>query len=81
MSFRPVVRTSAAHGLRTTVDVSRTHPQRLFADERERQYAIASVRALGGDPAGREEAGRFHTLHDESRLDPARWGALRSLSC
>ncbi|MFL4945864.1 hypothetical protein ACJ6WE_00470 [Streptomyces sp. MMS24-I31] len=69
VSYHPFVRTLAAHGLRTTVDVSRTYPQRLFTDERERQYAIAAVRALGGDPAGREEAGRFHTLHYESRPD------------
>ncbi|GAB2790350.1 class I SAM-dependent methyltransferase [Streptomyces chlorus] len=69
VSYQPIVRTLAAHGLSTTVDASRTYPQRLFTDERERQYAIAAVRALGGDPAGREEAGRFHTLHYESRPD------------
>ncbi|MEV5548425.1 hypothetical protein AB0L35_20240 [Streptomyces sp. NPDC052309] len=69
VSYHPVVRALAAHGLRTTLDVSRTYPQRLCTDERERQYAIAAVRALGGDPAGREEDGRFHTLHYESRPD------------
>ncbi|GAB3167853.1 class I SAM-dependent methyltransferase [Streptomyces incanus] len=69
VSYQPIVRALAAHGLSTTVDVSRSYPQRLFTDERERQYAIAAVRALGGDPAGREEAGRFHTLHYESRPD------------
>lgn len=69
VSYHPVVRALAAHGLRTTLDVSRTYPQRLFTDERERQYAIAAVRALGGDPAGCEENGRFHTLHYESRPD------------
>ncbi|MFE9969523.1 hypothetical protein ACFYRD_01925 [Streptomyces hirsutus] len=69
VSYQPIVRALAAHGLRTTVDVSRSYPQRLFTDERERQYAIAAVRALGGYPAGREEAGRFHTLHYESRPD------------
>ncbi|MEF9903446.1 hypothetical protein [Streptomyces sp. P9-A2] len=69
VSYQPIVRTLAAHGLSTSVDVSRTYPQRLFTDERERQYAIAAVRALGGDPAGREEAGRFHSLHYESRPD------------
>lgn len=67
--YHPVVRALAAHGLRTTLDVSRTYPQRLFTDERERQYAIAAVRELGGDPAGREENGRFHSLHYESRPD------------
>lgn len=69
VSYHPVVRTLAAHGLGTIVDVSRTYPQRLFADEREGQYAIAAVRALGGDPAGREENGRFHSLRYESRPD------------
>ncbi|MEV4453934.1 MULTISPECIES: hypothetical protein [Streptomyces] len=69
VSYHPVVQTFAAHGLRTTLDESRTYPQRLFTDERERQYAIAAVRALGGDPAGREESGRFHSLHYESRPD------------
>lgn len=67
VSFRPVVQALAAHGLRTTVDASRTYPQRRFTDERERRYAITAVRALGLDPAGREETGRFHTLHYESR--------------
>ncbi|WP_227025677.1 hypothetical protein [Streptomyces fodineus] len=70
VSYHPIVRTLAAHGLSTTVEVSRTYPQRRFTDAREQQYAIAAVRALGGDPAGREEAGRFHTLHYESRPDP-----------
>ncbi|MBV7697468.1 hypothetical protein [Streptomyces sp. TRM70350] len=67
VSYHPIVRTLAAHGLSTTVDVSRTYPQRLFTGERERQYAIAAVRALGGDPTGREENGRFHCLRYESR--------------
>ncbi|MCX4410287.1 MULTISPECIES: hypothetical protein [unclassified Streptomyces] len=69
VSYYPIVQAFAAHGLRTTLDVSRTYPQRLCTDERERQYAIAAVRALGGDPAGREESGRFHSLHYESRPD------------
>ncbi|MET7380330.1 hypothetical protein ABZT08_16180 [Streptomyces sp. NPDC005526] len=67
VSYQPIARALAAHGLRTTVDASRTYPQRLFTDERERRYAITAVRALGRDPAGREESGRFHTLHYESR--------------
>jgi hypothetical protein len=71
VSYHPVVKTLAAHGLSTTVDVCRTYPQRLFTDERERQYAIEAVRALGGDPAGREENGRFHCLYYESRPAPS----------
>ncbi|MFB7509621.1 hypothetical protein [Streptomyces broussonetiae] len=67
VSYDPIVRALAAHGLRTTLDASGTYPQRLFTDEREQQYAVAAVRALGLDPAGREEGGRFHCLHYESR--------------
>ncbi|MEV6057782.1 hypothetical protein [Streptomyces sp. NPDC052107] len=67
VSYHPIVRTLAAHGLHTTLDVSRTYPQRLFTDVREQQFAVATVRALGHDPAGREESGRFHSLHYESR--------------
>ncbi|MGN5381337.1 hypothetical protein ACQ4WX_41685 [Streptomyces lasalocidi] len=68
VSYRPIARTLAAHGLNTTVDASRTYPQRLFTDEREQRYAIAAVRALGADPAGREESGRFYCLLHESGI-------------
>ncbi|MEU7301472.1 hypothetical protein [Streptomyces sp. NPDC007206] len=67
VSYQPIVDALAAHGLRTTLDASRTYPQRRFTDEREREYAITAVRALGHDPAGREESGRFYSLHYESR--------------
>ncbi|MEU9478004.1 hypothetical protein [Streptomyces sp. NPDC048191] len=67
VSYDPIVRAMAAHGLHTTLDASRTYPQRRFTDEREQEYAIAAVRALGHDPAGHEENGRFHSLHYESR--------------
>ncbi|MEU2061275.1 hypothetical protein [Streptomyces sp. NPDC013455] len=69
VSYQPIARTLADHGLHTTVDVTRPYPQRLFTDERERRYAVAAVRALGGDPAGYEEDGRFHSLYYESRPD------------
>ncbi|MFF8994517.1 hypothetical protein ACF09H_32260 [Streptomyces sp. NPDC014983] len=71
VSYEPIARALAVHGLSTTVDVSRVYPQRLFTDERERRYAIAAVRALGGDPTGYEENGRFYALHYESRPDTA----------
>ncbi|OLZ73404.1 hypothetical protein AV521_04855 [Streptomyces sp. IMTB 2501] len=67
VSYEPVVRTLAAYGLRTTVDPSRTYPQRRFTDEREQRYAIEAVRQLGGDPSGREDAGRFHSVLYDSR--------------
>ncbi|KOV92888.1 hypothetical protein ADL04_29530 [Streptomyces sp. NRRL B-3648] len=72
VSYEPVVRRLAAYGLRTTADTSRTYPQRRFTDEQERRYAIEAVRALGGDPSGREEAGRFHSVLYDSRPGPAR---------
>ncbi|MEV5877474.1 hypothetical protein AB0L75_25270 [Streptomyces sp. NPDC052101] len=67
ISYDPIEQALAAHGLRTTCDPSRTYPQRLFTDTREQHYAIEAVRALGHDPAAREQAGRFHTLHYVSR--------------
>ncbi|WP_225829954.1 hypothetical protein [Streptomyces sp. NK08204] len=71
VSYEPVVRALAAHGLRTTVDPSRTYPQRRFTDEGEQRYAVEAVRGLGGDPSGREEAGRFHSVLYDSRPGPA----------
>ncbi|MBZ4320151.1 hypothetical protein JNW98_12385 [Streptomyces sp. SCA2-4] len=70
VSYARIGQTLAAYGLRTTVDASRTYPQRRFTDGRERRYAVAAARSAGYDPAGREEAGRFHCLHYVSR--PAR---------
>jgi hypothetical protein len=67
VSYDPVVRALADHGLHTTADTSRTYPQRRFTDDRERHYAIEVVRALGADPAGREESGHFHSVRYESR--------------
>lgn len=41
-----------------------THRQRRFTDPQEQQRAVATVAALGEDPAGKESAGYFHTrLH------------------
>ncbi|QKW10914.1 hypothetical protein HUT18_15355 [Streptomyces sp. NA04227] len=67
VSYDPIARVLAEHGLPTTADPTGTYPQRLFTDDEEQRYAIEAVRALGGDPAGREEAGRFHTTLYESR--------------
>lgn len=72
VSYEPVARALAAHGLHTTTDVSRTYPQRRFTDERERRHAIEAVRALGGDPSGREEEGRYHSVLYTSRPSPMR---------
>ncbi|QIJ65808.1 hypothetical protein [Streptomyces sp. JB150] len=67
VSYEPVIGALSDRGLRTTADTSRTYPQRRFTDERERRYATEAVRALGRDPAGLEEGGRFHSLYYESR--------------
>ncbi|MFD7462274.1 MULTISPECIES: hypothetical protein [unclassified Streptomyces] len=67
VSYDPVVRALADRGLSTTPDTARTYPQRRFTDEREQGFAVDAVRALGGDPTGREEAGRFHSVRYESR--------------
>ncbi|MGW0765816.1 hypothetical protein [Streptomyces sp. NPDC002676] len=67
VSYEPVARKLAAYGLRTTVDQSRSYPQRRFTDEGEQQYAIEAVTELGRDPSGREEAGRFHSVLYDSR--------------
>ncbi|GHF67896.1 methyltransferase type 12 [Streptomyces mashuensis] len=65
--LEPLVACFAEHGLHTRTDTSRTYPQRLFTDARERDYAVRAVRAAGGDPAGREEAGSFHAVLLEAR--------------
>ncbi|MFF9022235.1 hypothetical protein [Streptomyces eurythermus] len=40
--------------------------------ERERRHAIEAVRVLGGDPSGREEEGRYHSVFYTSRPSPMR---------
>ncbi|OII60954.1 hypothetical protein BJP40_08900 [Streptomyces sp. CC53] len=67
VSYAAVAETLAARGLHTAADASRTYPQRAFTDPAERDFAVAAVRALGADPAGREAAGCFHTVLYESR--------------
>lgn len=70
VSYEPVVRTLAEYGLRTRMDPSHTYRQRRFTDEGEQRYAIEAVRELGGDPSGREEAGRFYSVLYDSRPGP-----------
>ncbi|WP_031070857.1 hypothetical protein [Streptomyces sp. NRRL S-118] len=67
VAYAPVLRTLSAYGLHSAVDTARTYPQRRFTDEREQRYAVAAVRALGIDPSGREDAGRFHSVRYDSR--------------
>ncbi|MFF5973975.1 hypothetical protein ACFY7C_20840 [Streptomyces sp. NPDC012769] len=67
VSYAPIAGSLTAHGLRTTSDLTRTWPQRLFTDDRERRYAIDTLRRRGIDPVGREDRGRFHAVLHESR--------------
>ncbi|MDI3406019.1 hypothetical protein [Streptomyces cavernicola] len=67
VSYGPIERALAAAGLRTDLDAGHTYPQRRFTGPREQRYAVEAVRAAGHDPAGREQAGRFHTLYYASR--------------
>ncbi len=61
--YRPIARCLEAYGL-TVERAGDTSPQRRFTDPEEQHRAVAAVRALGEDPAGKEAAGWFHTrLH------------------
>ena len=61
VSYAPVARCLAEHGLATEQDTEHTYPQRLFTDPAERRSAIETLRAAGRDPAGKEADGSYHT--------------------
>ncbi|WP_318211967.1 MULTISPECIES: hypothetical protein [unclassified Streptomyces] len=67
VSYAPTAEVLSAHGLHTAGDPTRTWPQRMFTDARERQYALDTLRDRGIDPVGREDKGRFHAVLHESR--------------
>ncbi len=60
VSYEPVATTLERHGLVTEKLEGRTFPQRRFADEEERDYALRTVTERGLDPTGKEAAGRYH---------------------
>jgi hypothetical protein len=60
VSYEPIAECLAGHGLVTERLPDVTFPQRRFADDAERAYALAEVAARGIDPTGREEAGWYH---------------------
>ncbi|MEV4477675.1 class I SAM-dependent methyltransferase [Nonomuraea sp. NPDC049504] len=60
VDFTPVADTLARHGLVTEQLHDTTFPQRRFADDRERDFALDSLAAQGLDPAGKEDAGEYH---------------------
>ncbi|WP_037635468.1 hypothetical protein [Streptomyces katrae] len=61
--YRAIAGCLESYGL-TVERAEGTNPQRRFTDPGEQQRAVATVTALGEDPAGKESAGSFHTrLH------------------
>ncbi len=60
VSYQPVADCLASHGLVTQQLPDVTFPQRRFASEAEREYALAELSARGVDPTGREAEGRYH---------------------
>lgn len=60
VDFTPVADSLARHGLVTEQLEGATFPQRRFADESERDFALRALAEQGVDPAGKEEAGEYH---------------------
>lgn len=58
--YGPIADLLASYGLVTEKFTGCTFPQRQFADLAEREYVLGELRALGIDPADREEAGGYH---------------------
>lgn len=57
--YTPVIDLLSEYGL-VTEKLKTTFPQRRFADDAERDAALADVRSRGLDPAGKEATGWFH---------------------
>lgn len=57
----------ARYGLVTEELAGRTFPQRRFASQEERDFALERLAARGVDPAGREGEGVYHTTFFLSR--------------
>jgi hypothetical protein len=60
VSYEPISDCLASHGLVTEQLPEVTFPQRRFASDAEREYALSELSALGVDPAGKEAEGRYH---------------------
>ncbi|HEY8524904.1 MAG TPA: hypothetical protein VIL48_08085 [Acidimicrobiales bacterium] len=58
--FEPIAECLARQGLVTEQLDGVTFPQRRFASEEERAYALRELDALGIEPAGRESEGCYH---------------------
>jgi hypothetical protein len=60
VSYQPVADSLARHGLVTEHLDDVTFPQRRFAHDDERDFALAELSALGVDPTGKESEGSYH---------------------
>lgn len=60
VSYDGVADALAQRGLVTEQLADVTFPQRRFADEKERDYALRELAARGLDPAGKESEGAYH---------------------
>ncbi|MBF8192221.1 hypothetical protein ITP53_42390 [Nonomuraea sp. K274] len=60
VDYGPVADTLARHGLVTEQLENTTFPQRRFADDGERDFALRALAEQGVDPTGKEEAGEYH---------------------
>lgn len=58
--FGPIAESLAAQGLVTEQLDGVTFPQRRFASDDEREYALGELDAMGIDAAGREAEGAYH---------------------
>ncbi len=60
VSYEPIAECLADHGLVTEHLPDVTFPQRRFASDAEREYALGELASLGVDPTGKEAAGSYH---------------------
>jgi SAM-dependent methyltransferase len=58
--YAPVAAALTRRGLVTEKLAGRTFPQRRFADDQERAYAMSTLAARGLDPEGKESEGAYH---------------------
>lgn len=58
--YTPIAAALARRGLVTERLEGRTFPQRQFADEREREFALRTLAARGLEPQGKESEGAYH---------------------
>lgn len=61
IDFEPIAKEAERHGLVTERWEAETFPQRRFADDVEREHALAELGRLDVDAGGREDLGYHHT--------------------